>query len=113
MAIVEGFGGKRMRDGKLFLNPIIHEKWRKYTFCILLKDHPLQVAITKETVSVLYKGTAEIVVNIYGKDRKVVPNRLLKIERVRVPQVQTKLGTRGIRVNALVDSNSILAVRAR
>ena len=91
MAIVEGFGGKRMRDGKLFLNPIIHEKWRNYSFCILLKDHPLQVTVTKESVSILYKGTAEIVVNIYGEDRRIPPNRLLTIERIDPRRIKQSL----------------------
>jgi maltose phosphorylase len=85
MAIVEGFGGKRIRNGKLFLNPLIHEKWQKYSFRILLKDHSLQVTVTKEYVSLLYKGPEWIVVNVYGDDKKVSPNETLKIERVAAP----------------------------
>ena len=85
MAIVEGFGGKRVRNGKLFLNPLIHEKWQKYSFRILLKDHSLQVTVTKEYVSLLYKGPEWIVVNVYGDDKKVFPNETLKIERVAAP----------------------------
>jgi maltose phosphorylase len=79
MAIVEGFGGKRMRDGKLFLNPMIHEKWQKYSFRILLKDHPLQVSVTKEHVSLLYKGPEPTVINVYGGDHEVFPNQTLNI----------------------------------
>ena len=85
MAIVEGFGGKRVRNGKLFLNPLIHEKWQKYSFRIFLKDHSLQVTVTKEHVGLLYKGPEPIVVNVYGDDKKVFPNETLKIERVAAP----------------------------
>jgi maltose phosphorylase len=85
MAIVEGFGGKRVRNGKLFLNPLIHEKWQKYSFRIFLKDHSLQVTVTKEYVSLLYKGPEWIVVNVYGDDKKVFPNEILKIERAAAP----------------------------
>jgi maltose phosphorylase len=81
MAIVEGFGGKRVRNGKLFLNPLIQEKWEKYSFRILLKDNPLQVTVTKEYVSLLYNGPESITVNVYGDDKKVLPNEILKIER--------------------------------
>ncbi|MBU6296955.1 MAG: glycoside hydrolase family 65 protein, partial [Alphaproteobacteria bacterium] len=80
MAIVEGFGGKRVRNGKLFLSPLIHENWQKYSFRILLRDRPLEVTVTKQFVDILYKGPEQIVVNVYGEDRKVYPNKSLKIE---------------------------------
>ncbi|MDE2135049.1 MAG: glycoside hydrolase family 65 protein [Alphaproteobacteria bacterium] len=82
MAIVEGFGGKRVRGGKLFLNPLIHEKWEKYSFRILVKDYPLQVTVTKEYVSLRYEGPERIVVNVYGDDKTVAPNEILRIERL-------------------------------
>ena len=75
MAIVKGFGGKRVHDGKLFLNPLIHAKWQKYSFRIFLKDHPLQVTVTRESVSLLYKGPGPVVVNVYGEDKTVSPQR--------------------------------------
>jgi maltose phosphorylase len=83
MAIVEGFGGKRIRDGKLSLNPLIHEKWRKYSFCLLLNDHPIEVTVTKEHVSILNRGPRDVVINVYGDDRKVPPNRTIMIKTPR------------------------------
>jgi maltose phosphorylase len=85
MAIVEGFGGKRVRNGKLFLSPLIHEKWQKYSFRILLKDHALQVSVSKEYVTLLYEGPEPIVVNVHGDDKKVFPNKTLMIECAAVP----------------------------
>jgi maltose phosphorylase len=79
MAIVEGFGGKRMRDGKLFLHPLIHTNWRKYAFRLLVRDHPVEVTVTKESVAVLYKGPEPIVINVYGKDHMAIPGKLLWI----------------------------------
>jgi len=81
MAIVEGFGGKRMRDGKLFLHPLIHDSWRKYAFRLLVRDHPVEVTVTKDRVTILYKGPELIVINVYGADHKAVPGKLLTIER--------------------------------
>jgi hypothetical protein len=43
------------------------------------------VTVTKEYVSLLYKGPEWIVVNVYGDDKKVFPNETLKIERVAAP----------------------------
>jgi maltose phosphorylase len=85
MAIVEGFGGKRVRNGKLFLNPLIHDKWQNYSFRIFLKDQPLQVTVTRESVSLLHQGPETITVNVYGDDKKVLPNEILKIGRAAVP----------------------------
>ncbi len=81
MAVVEGFGGKRMRDGKLFLTPQIHDNWRKYAFRILVGDHPVEVTVTKESVGILYRGPEAIVINIYGEDQTVVPGRRVVLAR--------------------------------
>ena len=81
MAIVEGFGGKRMHDGKLFLNPQLHANWRKYAFRLLVRDHPVTVTVTRDGVAILYKGPAPITINVYGKDHKVDPGKLITVER--------------------------------
>lgn len=86
MSVVEGFGGKRMRDGKLHLNPIIHRKWRRYSFHIVLHDRPLLVTVTKDGVTILYKGDRPSTVNVYGEDRQVVPGQVLEI---RTPEIRT------------------------
>ena len=81
MAVVEGFGGKRMRDGKLFLHPLIHNNWRRYAFRLLVRDHPVEVTVTKRGVTILYKGPDPIVIGVYGKDYTAVPSKPLVIER--------------------------------
>jgi maltose phosphorylase len=91
MAVVEGFGGKRMRDGKLFLHPLIHKNWRKYTFCLLVRDHPVEVTVTKDGVTILYKGPEPIVIDVYGKDHRTVPGKPLVIERPELRLEQTQV----------------------
>jgi len=81
MAIVEGFGGKRMRDGKLFLHPLIHANWRKYAFRLLVREHPVTVTVGKDGVAILYTGPEPIVINIYGEDHAVEPGKLLTVGR--------------------------------
>jgi len=81
MAIVEGFGGKRVRDGRLFLNPLIRDNWRKYAFRLLLQDHPLEVTVTKASVGILNHGPEPIVINVYGEDHKAVPGKPLFVFR--------------------------------
>lgn len=73
LAIVEGFGGKRIYDGKLVLDPQIPTGWKRYAFRILLHDQPLEVSVTAEATELLYGGPEPVEVTIWGKLRKLVP----------------------------------------
>ncbi len=81
LAIVEGFGGKRVADGKLILNPQIPAGWQRYTFRLLIKDQPVEVSVTREGVEVLYQGPSPVTVAIWGKDHTLVPGTPLKLCR--------------------------------
>jgi maltose phosphorylase len=80
MSIVEGFGGKRIYDGKLYLNPRIHRNWQEYSFRILLKNTDLLVTVNKQEVELLYKGTAPVKINIFENDIELVNGVTLKIK---------------------------------
>ena len=81
MAIVEGFGGKRVRDGKLFLSPSIHDNWKKYAFRLLIHDQPVEVTVTKEGVGILYGGPEPVLINVYGEDHRAVPRQVFTVPR--------------------------------
>ncbi len=87
LAIVEGFGGKRVRDGKLCLSPQIPNGWRKYAFRLLFKDQPVEVTVTENDVTVLVKGPKPIVVAIWGEDHGLVPGKPLTIARKLAPDM--------------------------
>jgi maltose phosphorylase len=84
---VEGFGGKRVRDGKLCLSPQIPNGWRKYAFRLLFKDQPVEVTVTENDVTVQVKGTKPIVVANWGEDRAQVPNKPTTIARKLAPDM--------------------------
>ncbi|MDO4782419.1 MAG: glycoside hydrolase family 65 protein [Capnocytophaga felis] len=67
MSIVEGFGGLRMRDGKLHFTPQIPNQWEGYSFKVNFRGQILQVSVTKKQVKLLLEGTS-LSVNINGKD---------------------------------------------
>jgi len=46
MAVVKGFGGMRVREGKLYLNPFLPTNWTSYAFHILFKGTQLKVEVT-------------------------------------------------------------------
>ena len=81
LAIIEGFGGKRVVNGKLSLNPQIPSGWKRYAFRLLWKDQPVEVSVTRDGVQILYRGTAPVTIAVWGKDHALVPNVMLKLPR--------------------------------
>ena len=67
MSIVEGFGGKRVIDGKLCLFPLIPDKWEEYSFKIIFRGVNLAVTVNKKHINLLAEGGI-IKLNIYGED---------------------------------------------
>lgn len=65
MSIVEGFGGMRVRDGKLHFNPQIPDAWDSYSFKVNFKGQILNVLVNKDGAQFSIKNgaTLEIVVN--------------------------------------------------
>ena len=53
MSIVYGFGGMRVRNGKLYLSPFKPESWSKYSFNIVFRDRYIKITVSKEGASVL------------------------------------------------------------
>lgn len=54
MAVVEGFGGMRVRDGKLSFNPFLPEKWQSFSFNVGFRCTFIKVTVTKDTVKVAH-----------------------------------------------------------
>ncbi|GAL66939.1 maltose phosphorylase [Jejuia pallidilutea] len=48
MSIVEGFGGMRIKDGKLSFMPKIPKQWKGYSFKINFRNHIIKVNVTQE-----------------------------------------------------------------
>lgn len=67
--VVYGFGGVRMLDGKLRIDPKLPEAWSKLAYTILWKGEKLEVTVTKKAVSVKnITGTKPISVELCGKE---------------------------------------------
>jgi maltose phosphorylase len=81
MSVVKGFGGMRVKNTKLYLNPILPEGWKSLAFRVGLKDNLLEIEIGKETIKIsnLSELTAEVSlfgtdVSIKGKENGIFPN---------------------------------------
>lgn len=71
MSVVKGFGGMRVRDGKLHFQPFIPKQWKSYSFRLEFRGRVIKVRVSKEkTETILESGEPmEIVLN--GKTVKI------------------------------------------
>jgi maltose phosphorylase len=71
MSVVKGFGGMRVKDGKLHFSPFTPDQWKSYSFRIEFRGRVLKIKIAKgKTETVLESGEPlEIVLD--GKSVKL------------------------------------------
>lgn len=68
LAIVQGFGGLRVRNGKLSLKPHIPEKWISFAFNIRFRTNQLNIRIEKERVIIQNIEGNTILLEVNGKE---------------------------------------------
>jgi maltose phosphorylase len=71
LAIVEGFGGMRIMDCKIGLNPLIPVNWKSYSFHSRSGDIPFEARVTKEGVTINNLSEKSLHLIVYGRDYKV------------------------------------------
>lgn len=66
--VVYGFGGVRMLDGKLRVNPSLPEAWNKLSYTMIWKGQKLAVEVTKDTLRIEnLTGTSDVELEAAGK----------------------------------------------
>jgi maltose phosphorylase len=73
MSIVEGFGGKRIKNGELHFNPIIPKEWNEYTFRITFKGNYLEIKVNTEKIEVISHATKELKLFVYDEKLTLKP----------------------------------------
>jgi maltose phosphorylase len=81
MAVVQGFGGMRVRDNKVVLNPYIPEKWEKYSFRIGFRNSLLNVVVTQKGVEIMNESEVSVPIRIHDKEYTLDANATLAVER--------------------------------
>jgi maltose phosphorylase len=71
MSVVEGFGGKRARDGKLYFAPVLPGQWEAYSFKIMHQGRRLEVHVQSDEVRIVCEKGAPISCYVYGKQYEV------------------------------------------
>jgi maltose phosphorylase len=80
LAIVEGFGGMRIMDGKIQLHPLIPEKWKSYSFLARFRNNLFEVKVTRKeaVINNLSKNTLQLV--IFGKENEIKASEKLTVK---------------------------------
>jgi maltose phosphorylase len=73
MAVVEGFGGMRVKDGVLSFNPLLPAEWKALSFKVGFRGTLIKVTIAKDKTSIEHLSGPELVVsvNLYGHIHKM------------------------------------------
>lgn len=74
MAVVEGFGGMRVKGGVLSFNPLLPAEWKALSFQIGFRGALLNIRINKEGVIIKNLSDTEITIKIYGIDILIKSN---------------------------------------
>lgn len=72
LAIVQGFAGMRVRDGKLHFAPFLPKKWDKYQFRLLFRGRLIEVGVDTNGVSLELLEGEPLTVGLYGEDVELV-----------------------------------------
>lgn len=79
MSIVHGFGGLRIKEGTLSLNPFIPKAWSKYSFKVLFRGHLLKVSVSSSSITIKQQVGASLTLLVKGKEVKINENETINI----------------------------------
>jgi maltose phosphorylase len=81
MAIVEGFGGKRVYKQKLYLNPSIPKQWLEYAFRLTFMGNDIEIRVSHTQVEIIPHCKISLTLSVYGKEVTVTPEKSVIINR--------------------------------
>ncbi|MBX4264601.1 family 65 glycosyl hydrolase domain-containing protein [Clostridium estertheticum] len=80
MAVVHGFGGLRVINNKLILNPFIPDLWCSCSFKIMFRGALLNIKFTKETLQIQNENKIPVNLLVHENDYYLSGNNLLEIK---------------------------------
>jgi maltose phosphorylase len=80
MAFVKGFGGTRIRNGKISFAPIIPDKWSSYSFRINFRNAVLEITVNKETVCIENLSDKDLTLTLYDQDQYIGENKKIEVQ---------------------------------
>jgi maltose phosphorylase len=80
LAIVEGFGGMRIKDERVELNPLIPEQWRSYSFHARFRELLFEVKVTSKNVIITNLSGKMLPLNIFEKNYDIKASEKLNVK---------------------------------
>lgn len=71
MSMVYGFGGLRIIDHYLHLNPVVPEKWESISFRIIFRENTLRIRICGDEVQISNESGPDMILFVHGSERRV------------------------------------------
>ena len=79
MSVVQGFGGLRVREGRLVLNPFIPGHWESFAFKVMLRGARLQVHVRQAELVITNETDRGAALTVAGKEYTVAGNGTLTV----------------------------------
>lgn len=79
-AIVQGFAGVKVLNGRIQLNPYLPKKWRGYSFKINFRGRKLKIRISETSVIIEQLSGDSFNIVIYGHEYPIQPGGEVKVE---------------------------------
>jgi maltose phosphorylase len=81
LAIVEGFGGMRIRNDRVCFNPVMPGAWTSYSFIIRFRNNPLRVEVDGSGVNVVNLSQSDVPLAVYGDNVTLMAGEEIKFIR--------------------------------
>ena len=72
MAIVYGFGGLRIKENGIYINPVLPKEWEAYQFRFNYLGTKIDVHVSRERCTVKVVEGESVRINLYGKSKMLV-----------------------------------------
>lgn len=80
MSVVYGFGGLKVKDGVLHLNPFNPGHWKSFSFKVMFRGSRLKVTVGEHEVVIANESEVPADVQVYGKEYTVGGMSHVKVE---------------------------------
>jgi maltose phosphorylase len=74
LSVIEGFGGMRVRNGKLSFSPQLPEEWTSYSFNVNFRGHTVTIEVGSDKCAFWADGDEDLEIEVNGKTLTLPPD---------------------------------------
>lgn len=79
LAIVQGFGGMRIKNDELHFSPFIAPQWEMYSFKIIFRNNLLKITVKKDMVELTNESSQQIDIWVFDKKYAIAAKSSLAV----------------------------------